>query len=182
MKEDFDLEAAKSNIWIGAMDMAGNYFERTLVDIKNKGKVTFELVGPAGDENYPRELPVLYYPVKELNKETNKVEEKWYYTTDTTNLSYGVYEPDYNGKFSEYDFSFEPENFTLDDNNYEQKVKVIFTKNNVDDYGILNVYISNVANYHADNGNGIEIELFAVDKKTKTRYKIPRKASYARDS
>ncbi|MFV1275713.1 hypothetical protein, partial [Klebsiella pneumoniae] len=41
--EDFDFEAAKSNIWIGAMDMAGNYFERTLETISNNGKVTFEL-------------------------------------------------------------------------------------------------------------------------------------------
>ncbi|MFR7871012.1 MAG: S8 family serine peptidase, partial [Fenollaria timonensis] len=37
---DFKLDDNMDKIWIGAMDMAGNYFERTLADIENKGKVT----------------------------------------------------------------------------------------------------------------------------------------------
>ena len=188
VKEDFDFEAAKSNIWIGAMDMAGNYFERTLVDINNKGKVTFELDGPQGDENYPKELPRLEYFVPEIDEKTGEVvkdengEDKgeWYNTTDTNNLEYKTYYPKYLEAFPEYDVTFDPEEVKLTKDNREQKVTVTFTKKEgVEDFGVLSVNVTNAADYRG------EISLFAVSKDAEgneTWYRLPRKAGYARDA
>ena len=185
--EDFDFEAAKSNVWIGAMDMAGNYFERTLETIKNNGKVTFELVGPEGDENYPKELPRLEYALPVLDKEGKQVIGKdgkpvfkWYNTTDTNNLEYRTYYPYYPDAFPEYNVKFDPEEVVLTKDNHDQKVKVIFTKKeNTEDYGVLSVYVTNATDYAG------EISLFAVStdaKGKKTWYRLPRKAGYARDA
>ncbi len=186
--EDFDFEAAKSNIWIGAMDMAGNYFERTLIDINNKGKVTFELVGPEGDENYPKELPRLEYFVPEIDEKTGEVikDEKgeakgeWDNTTDTNNLEYGTYYPVYLDAFPEYDVNFDPEEVKLTKEDPEATVKVTFTKKEgVKDFGVLSVYVTNATDYAG------EISLFAVSvdaEGNETWYRLPRKAGYSRDA
>ena len=188
VKEDFDFESAKKNIWIGAMDMAGNYFERTLETISNNGKVTFELVGPEGDENYPKELPRLEYSVPVLDKEGKQVIGKdgkplfkWYNITDTNNLWYGTFYPVYLDAFPDYSFTFEPDVVNLTKENPEAKVKVIFAKKEgTEDYGVLSVYVTNAAEY-----KGGEISLFAVSTDAegkKTWYRLPRKAGYSRDA
>ena len=188
--EDFDFEAAKKNIWIGAMDMAGNYFERTLETIKNNGKVTFELVGPEGDENYPKELPRLEYAVPVLDKEGKQVIGKdgkpvfdWYNTTDTNNLWYGTFYPIYQDAFPDYNVTFEPDVVNLTKEDQEAKVKVIFSKKDVKDYGVLSVYVTNAAEYAKYKEGEISLFAISVDAEGKeTWYRLPRKAGYARDA
>ena len=167
VKADFDLENNKGNIWIGAWDMADNYFERNLLDVKNQGKVSFELVGLEGDTDYPKDLPVLYYPVNPTN-----LNGDWRYTTDTENLRYGLYEPDYNNLFPGYEFSFNPSSFELSETHPKEKVTVTFKKVDDSDYGLLSLYITNADGY----GGGLEF--FAVNKAGKW-IKLSRKTSYA---
>ena len=167
---DFKLDDNMDKIWIGAMDMAGNYFERTLAGINNKGKVTFELKSsdPA-DTSFPKELPRLDYKVVENG------EEKWYYTTDTNNLMYTDYVAYYPDLFSGYTVEIKPDDvFTLSETNPDQKVEVIFTKVDDSKYGIFDLIITNGSDYPGD------IKVFAVDKDG-NYYVVPRKTNYAKD-
>ena len=167
---DFKLDDNMDKIWIGAMDMAGNYFERTLADIKNKGKVTFELKSsdPA-DTSFPKELPRLDYKVVDENGE-----EKWYYTTDTNNLMYTDYVAYYPDLFSGYTVEINPEEFTLSEQNQEQKVTVTFTKVDDSKFGVFDLIITNGSDYPGD------IKVFAVDEND-NYYVVPRKTNYAKD-
>lgn len=170
LKADFKLADNMDKIWIGAMDMAGNYFERTLAGINNKGKVTFELKSsdPA-DTSFPKELPRLDYKVVENG------EEKWYYTTDTNNLMYTDYVAYYPDLFSGYTVEIKPDDvFTLSETNPDQKVEVIFTKVDDSKYGIFDLIITNGSDYPGD------IKVFAVDEND-NYYVVPRKTNYAKD-
>lgn len=170
LKSDFKLADNMDKIWIGAMDMAGNYFERTLAGINNKGKVTFELKSsdPA-DTSFPKELPRLDYKVVENG------EEKWYYTTDTNNLMYTDYVAYYPDLFSGYTVEIKPDDvFTLSETNPDQKVEVIFTKVDDSKYGIFDLIITNGSDYPGD------IKVFAVNKDG-NYYVVPRKTNYAKD-
>lgn len=166
---DFKLDDNMDKIWIGAMDMAGNYFERTLAGINNKGKVTFELKSsdPA-DTSFPKELPRLDYKVVENG------EEKWYYTTDTNNLMYTDYVAYYPDLFSGYTVEIEPEDFTLSEDHQTQNVEVIFTKVDDSKYGVFDLIITNGSDYPGD------IKVFAVDEND-NYYVVPRKTNYAAD-
>ena len=168
---DFKLDDNMDKIWIGAMDMAGNYFERTLAGINNKGKVTFELKSsdPA-DTSFPKELPRLDYKVVDENGE-----EKWYYTTDTNNLMYTDYVAYYPDLFSGYTVEIKPDDvFTLSETNPDQKVEVIFTKVDDSKYGVFDLIITNGSDYPGD------IKVFAVDEND-NYYVVPRKTNYAAD-
>lgn len=170
LKADFKLADNMDKIWIGAMDMAGNYFERTLAGINNKGKVTFELKSsdPA-DTSFPKELPRLDYKVVENG------EEKWYYTTDTNNLMYTDYVAYYPDLFSGYTVEIKPDDvFTLSETNPDQKVEVIFTKVDDSKYGVFDLIITNGSDYPGD------IKVFAVDEND-NYYVVPRKTNYAKD-
>ena len=170
LEDGYNFDDNKGKIWIGARDMAGNYFERTLADIKNNGKVTFELKSsdPA-DTSFPKELPRLDYKVVENG------EEKWYYTTDTNNLMYTDYVAYYPDLFSGYTVEIKPDDvFTLSETNPDQKVEVIFTKVDDSKYGIFDLIITNGSDYPGD------IKVFAVDKDG-NYYVVPRKTNYAKD-
>lgn len=166
---DFNFDDAKSDIWIGAMDMAGNYFERTLADIKNNGKVTFELKSsdPA-DTSFPKDEPILQIKVEE-----NGV-EKWYNVNGTNNLEYGDYRVFYTDLFASYTAEIDYKEFTLSEQNQEQKVTVTFTKVDDSKYGVFDLIISNGSDYPGD------IKVFAVDKDD-NYYIVPRKTNYAKD-
>ena len=170
VEDGYNFDDNKGNIWIGARDMAGNYFERTLADIKNKGKVTFELKSsdPA-DTSFPKELPRLDYKVVDENGE-----EKWYYTTDTNNLMYTDYVAYYPDLFSGYTVEIKPEEFTLSKDNQTQNVEVIFTKVDDSKYGVFDLIITNGSDYPGD------IKVFAVDEND-NYYVVPRKTNYAKD-
>ena len=170
VEDGYNFDDNKGNIWIGARDMAGNYFERTLADIKNKGKVTFELKSsdPA-DTSFPKELPRLDYKVVDENGE-----EKWYYTTDTNNLMYTDYVAYYPDLFSGYTVEIKPEEFTLSKDNQTQNVEVIFTKVDDSKYGVFDLIITNGSDYPGD------IKVFAVDVHG-NYYVVPRKTNYAAD-
>ncbi|WP_296257301.1 S8 family serine peptidase, partial [uncultured Ezakiella sp.] len=174
VEDGYSFEANKGGIWIGAMDMAGNYFETTLASNENKGKVIFELKSSdPDDQSFPKELPRLDYKVVENGQ------DKWYYTTYTNNLMYTDYKVYYPDPFPGYNVEFKPREFTLSDDNQEQKVEVIFTKIDDKDFGSLDVYIDNALDYRG------EITLFAVANygtDNEVWYKIPRKGSYARDA
>ena len=174
VKEDFDLETARNNIWIAAMDMAGNFYERTLETIENEGKVTFELKSSnPSDSNIPQELPVLDYKVLENE------EPKWLTTKETTNLAYTDYYAYYPNPIPGYTVKIEPETFTLDKINKEKHVTVTFTKVDDKDYGLLSVFVTNAFQYAG------ELELYAVANygaKNQVKYRLPRKGSYARDA
>lgn len=170
---DFDLEAAKNDVWLQAMDMAGNFFESRIADLGNKGKVNFVLKSSDhSDESYPKELPRLYYEIMVQGK------PKKYYTTFTTNLAYTKYTVAYPDPFAGYDVKFEPSEFTLSDTNSEQTVNVTFTKKDDSKFGIFNLVITNSGVYRGD------IKAFAVGKDAKGNdvwYPIPRKTNYQRD-
>lgn len=170
VEDGYNFDDNKGNIWIGARDMAGNYFERTLADIKNKGKVTFELKSsdPA-DTSFPKELPRLDYKVVDENGE-----EKWYYTTDTNNLMYTDYVAYYPDLFSGYTVEIKPEEFTLSEDNQTQIIEVIFTKVDDSKYGVFDLIITNGSAYPGD------IKVFAVDEND-NYYVVPRKTNYAAD-
>ena len=170
VEDGYNFDGNKDKIWIGARDMAGNYFERTLADIKNKGKVTFELKSsdPA-DTSFPKELPRLDYKVVDENGE-----EKWYYTTDTNNLMYTDYVAYYPDLFSGYTVEIKPEEFTLSKDNQTQNVEVIFTKVDDSKYGVFDLIITNGSDYPGD------IKVFAVDEND-NYYVVPRKTNYAKD-
>lgn len=170
VEDGYNFDDNKGNIWIGARDMAGNYFERTLADIKNKGKVTFELKSsdPA-DTSFPKELPRLDYKVVDENGE-----EKWYYTTDTNNLMYTDYVAYYPDLFSGYTVEIKPEEFTLSKDNQTQNVEVIFTKVDDSKYGVFDLIITNGSDYPGD------IKVFVVDEND-NYYVVPRKTNYAKD-
>lgn len=174
VEDGYNFKANKNSIWIGAMDMAGNYFETTLASVENKGKVIFELKSSDPDDHsFPKELPRLDYRVNENGQ------DKWYYTTYTNNLMYTDYYVYYPNPFPGYDIEFNPQEFTLSEDNQEQKVEVIFTKVDDKDFGTLDVYIDNALDYRG------EITLFAVANygtDNEVWYKIPRKGSYARDA
>ena len=174
VEDGYNFKANKNSIWIGAMDMAGNYFETTLASNENKGKVIFELKSSdPDDQSFPKELPRLDYKVVENGQ------DKWYYTTYTNNLMYTDYKVYYPDPFPGYNVEFKPREFTLSDDNQEQKVEVIFTKIDDKDFGSLDVYIDNALDYRG------EITLFAVANygtDNEVWYKIPRKGSYARDA
>lgn len=170
LKADFKLADNMDKIWIGAMDMAGNYFERTLTDIKNNGKVTFELKSSdPTDTSFPKELPRLDYKVVDENGK-----EKWYYTTDTNNLMYTDYVAYYPDLFSGYTVEIKPEEFTLSKDNQTQNVEVIFTKVDDSKYGVFDLIITNGSDYPGD------IKVFAVDEND-NYYVVPRKTNYAKD-
>ena len=170
LKADFKLADNMDKIWIGAMDMAGNYFERTLTDIKNNGKVTFELKSSdPTDTSFPKELPRLDYKVVDENGK-----EKWYYTTDTNNLMYTDYVAYYPDLFSGYTVEINPEEFTLSEQNQEQKVTVTFTKVDDSKFGVFDLIITNGSDYPGD------IKVFAVDEND-NYYVVPRKTNYAKD-
>lgn len=171
VEDGYNFDDNKGKIWIGARDMAGNYFERTLADIKNKGKVTFELKSSDPDDtSFPKELPRLDYKVIDENGK-----EKWYYTTDTNNLMYTDYVAYYPDLFSGYTVEIKPDDvFTLSETNPDQKVEVIFTKVDDSKYGVFDLIISNGSDYRGD------IKVFAVDKDGKY-YVVPRKTNYAKD-
>ena len=167
---DFKLDDNMDKIWIGAMDMAGNYFERTLADIKNKGKVTFEIKSSdPTDTSFPKELPRLDYKVVDENGD-----EKWYYTTDTNNLMYTDYVAYYPDLFSGYTVDIKPDKFTLSGDNQTQNVEVIFTKVDDSKYGVFDLIITNGSDYPGD------IKVFAVDEND-NYYVVPRKTNYAAD-
>ncbi len=165
LKADFKLADNMDKIWIGAMDMAGNYFERTLADIKNNGKVTFELKSsdPA-DTSFPKEEPFLQI----------KVEEKWYNVNGTNNLEYGDYRVFYPDLFASYTPEITPKEFTLSEDNQIQNVEVIFTKVDDSKYGVFDLIITNGSDYPGD------IKVFAVDEND-NYYVVPRKTNYAKD-
>lgn len=170
LKADFKLADNMDKIWIGAMDMAGNYFKRTLTDIKNNGKVTFELKSSdPTDTSFPKELPRLDYKVVDENGK-----EKWYYTTDTNNLMYTDYVAYYPDLFSGYTVEINPEEFTLSEQNQEQKVTVTFTKVDDSKFGVFDLIITNGSDYPGD------IKVFAVDEND-NYYVVPRKTNYAKD-
>jgi subtilisin family serine protease len=170
LKADFKLADNMDKIWIGAMDMAGNYFERTLTDIKNNGKVTFELKSSdPTDTSFPKELPRLDYKVVDENGK-----EKWYYTTDTNNLMYTDYVAYYPDLFSGYTVEIKPEEFTLSKDNQTQNVEVIFTKVDDSKFGVFDLIITNGSDYPGD------IKVFAVDEND-NYYVVPRKTNYAKD-
>lgn len=167
--DDYNFEDAKKDVWIGAMDMAGNYFERTLTDIKNNGKVTFELKSSDPDDtSFPKELPRLDYKVVENG------EEKWYDVDGTTNLEYGDYRVLYPDLFSGYTVEIKPDKFTLSGDNQTQNVEVTFTKVDDSKYGVFDLIITNGSDYPGD------IKVFAVDKDD-NYYVVPRKTNYAAD-
>lgn len=165
LKADFKLADNMDKIWIGAMDMAGNYFERTLAGINNKGKVTFELKSsdPA-DTSFPKEEPILQI----------KVEEKWYNVNGTNNLEYGDYRVFYPDLFASYTPEIIPKEFTLSEDNQIQNVEVIFTKVDDSKYGVFDLIITNGSDYPGD------IKVFAVDEND-NYYVVPRKTNYAKD-
>ena len=170
VEDGYSYEDKKNNIWIGAMDMAGNYFERTLADINNNGKVTFELKSSDPDDtSFPKELPRLDYKVVDKNGE-----EKWYYTTDTNNLMYTDYVAYYPDLFSGYTVEIKPEDFTLSEDHQTQNVEVIFTKVDDSKFGIFDLIITNGSDYPGD------IKVFAVDEND-NYYAVPRKTNYAAD-
>lgn len=170
LKADFKLADNMDKIWIGAMDMAGNYFERTLAGINNKGKVTFELKSSdLADTSFPKELPRLDYKVVDENGK-----EKWYYTTDTNNLMYTDYVAYYPDLFSGYTVEIKPEEFTLSEDNQTQIIEVIFTKVDDSKYGVFDLIITNGSDYPGD------IKVFAVDE-NHNYYVVPRKTNYASD-
>lgn len=170
VEDGYNFDDNKGNIWIGARDMAGNYFERTLADIKNKGKVTFELKSSdLADTSFPKELPRLDYKVVDENGK-----EKWYYTTDTNNLMYTDYVAYYPDLFSGYTVEINPEEFTLSKDNQTQNVEVIFTKVDDSKYGVFDLIITNGSDYPGD------IKVFAVDEND-NYYVVPRKTNYAKD-
>ena len=166
---DYNFEDAKKDVWIGAMDMAGNYFERTLADIQNKGKVTFDIKSsdPA-DTSFPKVEPILQIKVKENN------EEKWYNVNGTNNLEYGDYRVFYPDLFASYTPEITPKEFTLSEDNKTQNVEVIFTKVDDSKFGIFDLIITNGSDYKGD------IKVFAVDKDGEY-YVVPRKTNYAKD-
>lgn len=188
LKAGFKLADNMDKIWIGAMDMAGNFYERTLASIENKGKVTFELTSSdPKDKSFPKDLPRLEFSVPVIDEKTGEIAKdkdgkeiyKWYNTGETTNLEYKTYYPYYPDPFPGYTVTFEPKSVTLDKDNPEQTIKVIFTKVDDKDFGILDAYIANALDYRG------EITLFAVanyGKENATWYKLPRKGSYARDA
>lgn len=166
---DFNFEEAKKDVWIGAMDMAGNYFERTLSDIKNNGKVTFELKSSdPTDTSFPKEEPILQIKVKENG------EEKWYNVNGTNNLEYGDYRVLYPDLFASYTTEITPKEFTLSGDNQTQNVEVTFTKVDDSKYGVFDLIITNGSDYPGD------IKVFAVDKDD-NYYVVPRKTNYAAD-
>lgn len=169
VEDGYSYEDNKNNIWVGAMDMAGNYFEKTIAGINDNGKVTFELKSsdPA-DTSFPKELPRLDFKVIENG------EEKWYYTTDTNNLMYTDYYAYYPDLFSGYTVEFKPQEFTLSQDHQTQNVEVIFTKVDDSKYGVFDLIISNGSDYRGD------IKVFAVDKDGK-KYVVPRKTNYVKD-
>lgn len=169
LKDDFKLDDNMDKIWIGAMDMAGNYFERTLADIQNKGKVTFELKpSDPTDTSFPKEEPILQIKVKENG------EEKWYNVNGTNNLEYGDYRVLYPDLFASYTTEITPKEFTLSGDNQTQNVEVTFTKVDDSKYGVFDLIITNGSDYPGD------IKVFAVDKDDKY-YVVPRKTNYAAD-
>ena len=176
VEKGFDFDKVKDNIFVIARDMAGNFIEKRVTEPNNKGKVTFELKSKdQSDTSFPKELPVLYYPVDKTNPDGD-----WKYTTDTTNLDYGFYKPDYNNRFPEYNVEFNPDRVELTQEKPEANIQVIFTKKKgVEDYGILRVNVVNVPDY------GGEINLFAVanygQKDKDIWYRLPGKAGYSRD-
>lgn len=165
LKADFKLADNMDKIWIGAMDMAGNYFERTLADIKNNGKVTFDIKSsdPA-DTSFPKEEPILQI----------KVEEKWYNVNGTNNLEYGDYRVLYPDLFASYTPEITPKEFTLSEDNQIQNVEVIFTKVDDSKFGVFDLIITNGSDYPGD------IKVFAVDEND-NYYVVPRKTNYAKD-
>lgn len=166
---NFKLDDNMDKIWIGAMDMAGNYFERTLADIKNNGKVIFELKSsdPA-DTSFPKEEPILQIKVEENGG------EKWYNVNGTNNLEYGDYRVFYPDLFASYIAEIDYEEFTLSEQNQEQKVTVTFTKVDDSKYGVFDLIITNGSDYPGD------IKVFAVDEND-NYYVVPRKTNYAAD-
>lgn len=165
LKADFKLADNMDKIWIGAMDMAGNYFERTLAGINNKGKVTFELKSSdLADTSFPKEEPILQI----------KVEEKWYNVNGTNNLEYGDYRVFYPDLFASYTPEIIPKEFTLSEDNQIQNVEVIFTKVDDSKYGVFDLIITNGSDYPGD------IKVFAVDEND-NYYVVPRKTNYAKD-
>lgn len=171
IRNNFDLNSNMDKIWIGAMDMAGNYYETTLANSKNKGKVNFILrSSDPNDTSFPKELPRLDY----------LVQGKWYYTTYTNNLMYTDYVAYYPNPIPGYTVEFKDQEFTLTEDNPEKTVEVIFTKIDDKDFGVLSLYITNASDYRG------EISLFAVAnygvQGKEIWYKIPRKTGYARDA
>lgn len=165
VEDGYNFDDNKGNIWIGARDMAGNYFERTLADIKNKGKVTFELKSSdLADTSFPKEEPILQI----------KVEEKWYNVNGTNNLEYGDYRVFYPDLFASYTPEIIPKEFTLSEDNQIQNVEVIFTKVDDSKYGVFDLIITNGSDYPGD------IKVFAVDEND-NYYVVPRKTNYAKD-
>lgn len=162
---DFKLDDNMDKIWIGAMDMAGNYFERTLADIKNNGKVTFDIKSSDPDDtSFPKEEPILQI----------KVEEKWYNVNGTNNLEYGDYRVLYPDLFASYTPEITPKEFTLSEDNQIQNVEVIFTKVDDSKFGVFDLIITNGSDYPGD------IKVFAVDEND-NYYVVPRKTNYAKD-
>lgn len=166
---NFKLDDNMDKIWIAAMDMAGNYFERTLADIKNNGKVIFELKSsdPA-DTSFPKEEPILQIKVEENGG------EKWYNVNGTNNLEYGDYRVFYPDLFASYTPEIIPKEFTLSEDNQIQNVEVIFTKVDDSKYGVFDLIITNGSDYPGD------IKVFAVDEND-NYYVVPRKTNYAKD-
>lgn len=165
LKADFKLADNMDKIWIGAMDMAGNYFERTLADIKNNGKVTFDIKSSDPDDtSFPKEEPILQI----------KVEEKWYNVNGTNNLEYGDYRVLYPDLFASYTPEITPKEFTLSEDNQIQNVEVIFTKVDDSKFGVFDLIITNGSDYPGD------IKVFAVDEND-NYYVVPRKTNYAKD-
>lgn len=165
LKADFKLSDNMDKIWIGAMDMAGNYFERTLADIKNNGKVTFDIKSSDPDDtSFPKEEPILQI----------KVEEKWYNVNGTNNLEYGDYRVLYPDLFASYTPEITPKEFTLSEDNQIQNVEVIFTKVDDSKFGVFDLIITNGSDYPGD------IKVFAVDEND-NYYVVPRKTNYAKD-
>lgn len=166
---DYNFEDAKKDVWIGAMDMAGNYFERTLADIKNNGKVTFDIKSSdPTDTSFPKDEPILQIKVEENG------EAKWYNVNGTNNLEYGDYRVLYPDLFSGYTVEIKHDKFTLSEDNQTQNVEVIFTKVDDSKYGVFDLIITNGADYPGD------IKVFAVDKDN-NYYVVPRKTNYAAD-
>ena len=167
--DDYNFEDAKKDVWIGAMDMAGNYFERTLADIKNNGKVTFDIKSSdPTDTSFPKDEPILQIKVEENG------EAKWYNVNGTNNLEYGDYRVLYPDLFSGYTVEIKPDKFTLSGDNQTQNVEVIFTKVDDSKYGVFDLIITNGSDYPGD------IKVFAVDEND-NYYVVPRKTNYAAD-
>ena len=169
VEDGYSYEDNKNNIWIGAMDMAGNYFERTLADIKNNGKVTFDIKSSdPTDTSFPKDEPILQIKVEENG------EAKWYNVNGTNDLEYGDYRVFYPDLFSGYTVEINHPEFTLSEDHQTQNVEVIFTKVDDSKYGVFDLIITNGSDYPGD------IKVFAVDEND-NYYVVPRKTNYAAD-